>query len=142
MAAQPDREADARALERIVERIAILDRAFASAQNHGYDGALRDPVNAYSFTRARLNEIEDIARAALQSAPPPTEERCPTRTPSELAYGFGIDRTEVLSICTRHGIPIFQGKVNVEAFREARAPSPVQPAPTQSDPDARGQDDG
>jgi hypothetical protein len=37
-------------------------------------------------------------------------------TPSELAHEAGLERTEVLSKCLEHGVPIFKGRIDKSLF--------------------------
>lgn len=37
-------------------------------------------------------------------------------TPSELAHEAGLERTEVLSKCIEHGVPIFKGRIDKSLF--------------------------
>lgn len=41
-------------------------------------------------------------------------------TPDELAKEMGMDRDEVIRICVKEGVPIYQGKVDKTLFQAAQ----------------------
>ena len=48
-------------------------------------------------------------------------------TPEELSEELGIDRDEVIKVCLRESVPIYQGKIDKSLFQaQLQASAPLQ----------------